>query len=251
MYMRLFRLKVKPEGLDLSQTYYDTTILPRLHTVKGCRFACLIQNQLDKTELISLTLWETEKDDEDFDKSPVFEQILAELTPLLAESSEWKIQLSEKMELEYKPEIEEPLIQSFPVSTQKDLKTAKPCDSSPVYVRIVSHRLQKGKLDEFRTLYRKEIIPVLQKIEGCCYAYLMENLQSGEEILSVTIWDSRWAAEDYERSGQFDTLVEKVKHTFSQLTQWKMALSKDPDRKAKTSDDMKVDHYQIVSKQNL
>jgi len=249
--MRLLQLKAKPEGLELSRDFYDSTVIPRLRTVKGCRFARLIQNRQDKTELISMTLWESEKEAEDFEKSPVFEQIMFDIKPLLAESSEWKVQLSEKMELEYKPEIEEPTVQSFPVSTQKDLKSEKPCDSSPVYMRIVSHKLQKGKLSEFKTLYRKEIIPVLQKIEGCCYAYLMENLQSGEEILSVTIWDSRWSAEDYERSGQFDRLVEKVKHTFSQLNQWKMALSKDPDRKAKTSDDTKVDHYQIVSKQNL
>jgi quinol monooxygenase YgiN len=251
MYMRLLYLNLQPEGISLARTYYDSAVLPRLRTVPGCLFARLIQNHTKKSEMISMTLWKKKEDAEFYHNSPVFEQLMIEFKPFLAESSVWKIQLSEKMELEYKPEIEEPVIQALPVSTLANFKTIKPCDSSPIFVRIVSHRLQKGKLDEFRNLYQHHIVPALEKTPGCCYAYLMENLQNGEEIVSVTIWDSRLAAEEYEKSGKFDSLVDRVKHTFSELFQWKMSLASDSDRQAKTSDDMKVDHYQVVNKQEL
>ena len=42
-------------------------------------------------------------------------------------------------------------------------------------------------------------------------------------------------------------LVDKVKHTFTQLSQWQMSLEKEPGKQAKTSDDMLVSHYTMVA----
>lgn len=249
--MHLIQLKVKPEALALSREYYDSRALPMLHRVKGILFARLIQNRNVKNELISMTLWDKKEDAEAYQDSSVFRQFMAEYTPYLAESSEWKVQLSEKGEIEYKPAAEEPVIQSFPVSTQKDLKSPLPAPSPKMCARVVSIKLHKGKLGEFRTLYKEKIIPALEKTKGCLYAYLMDNLGEGEAIISVTIWDSREAAEEYEKSGKFDYLIDKVKHTFSRLYQWKMSLSKESGQEAKTSDDLKVDHYKIVSGQEF
>ncbi|MCK4890706.1 MAG: antibiotic biosynthesis monooxygenase, partial [Candidatus Aminicenantes bacterium] len=117
------------------------------------------------------------------------------------------------MELEYKPVSEKPVIQSFPVFTQKNLKSSISTGTSPMYVRILSHKLQKGKLKEFENLYKTEVIPVLQKTDGCLYAYLMENIKEGEEVISVTIWESSKAAEEYEKGGIFNSLTDKIKHT--------------------------------------
>jgi len=247
MYMRFLQLNVKPEALELSRDYYFEAVLPRLYAVKGCMFAHLIQNQLRKTELISMTLWEKREDAEEYQNSPVFKQLMAEFSPYLDESNEWKIQLSEKMELEYKPVSDEPVIQSYSVFTKKNLKSPVSSGSSPMFVRILSHKLQKGKLKEFEKLYKTEVIPALQQTAGCLYAYLMENLREGEEVISVTIWESRKAAEDYEKSSIFNTLTDKIKHTFSRLYQWKMELSKESGRKAITSDDMSLSKYTIVT----
>ncbi|MEN8223476.1 MAG: antibiotic biosynthesis monooxygenase [Acidobacteriota bacterium] len=247
MYMRFLQLNVKPEGLELSRNYYLETVLPRLHSVKGCLFAHLIQDQIEKSELISMTLWEKREDAEEYQNSPVFKQLMEEFRPFLAGSNEWKIQLSDKMELEYKPVSEEPVIDSFPVFTQKSLKTPVSSESSPMYVRILSHKLQKGKLKEFENLYKTEVIPALQQTDGCLYAYLMEDLQKGEEVISVTIWESSKAAEEYEKSGIFNSLTDRIKHTFSRLYQWKMELAKESERKAVTSDDMSLSKYTIVT----
>lgn len=245
--MQFLQLNVKPEGLELSRNYYSETVLPRLHDVKGCLFAHLIQDQFNKTELISMTMWEKREDAEEYQNSPVYKQLMVEFSPFLAESNEWKIQLSEKMELEYKPVSEKPVIQSFPVFTQKNLKSSISTGTSPMYVRILSHKLQKGKLKEFENLYKTEVIPVLQKTDGCLYAYLMENIKEGEEVISVTIWESSKAAEEYEKGGIFNSLTDKIKHTFSRFYQWKMELSKESERKAVTSDDMSLSKYTIVT----
>jgi quinol monooxygenase YgiN len=247
MYMRLLELRVKPEGLELARNYYQDTVLPRIRTMPGCRFGLLIQNRLDPNDLISMTLWEQQRDAEAYQQSPVYEQMIAEFSEFLAESSVWKVQLSQNLELEYRPETQEPVIQSYPVSARKKLAKPENCQSKPLFVRIVSHKIQPGKMDEFRRLYREAIIPALEKIRGCCAAYLMENMENGEEVVSITVWENHRAAEEYEVSGRFQELIDRVKHCYTRLFQWKMSLAREGEKKARTSDDMKIDHYQIVS----
>ena len=247
MYMRLLELRVKPEGLELARNYYQDTVLPRIRTMPGCRFALLVQNRLDPNDLISMTLWEQRQDAETYQQSPVYEQMIAEFSDFLAESSVWKVQLSQNLELEYRPETQEPVIQSYPVSARKKLAKPENCQSKALFVRIVSHKIQPGKMDEFRALYRKILIPALEKIRGCCAAYLMENMENGEEVISITVWENQRAAEEYEQSGRFQELIDRVKHCYTRLFQWKMSLAREGDKQARTSDDMRIDHYQIVS----
>ncbi len=247
MYMRFLQLNVNQEALMLSRNYYSETVLPRLHTVKGCLFAHLIQSQIKETELISLTLWAKKEDAEEYQNSPVFKQLMEEFLPYLDGSNEWKIHLSDKMELEYKPVSEEPVIRAYQVSSQKNLKSSPLSDSAQMYVRIVSHTVQSGKLDEFENLYKTEIIPVLQKTDGCLCAYMLKNFQKADEVFSVTIWESSKSAEEYEKAGIFNSLLDKLKHTFSRLYQWKMELANESDKKAVTSDDMSISKYTIVT----
>lgn len=246
MYMRLLELKVNPEGQDLAQAYYRDTVIPRLKTMKGCLFARLIQNRSEPSEFISMTLWESKEDAEAYQHSPVYQQLMAEIATILDESSVWKIRLSKDLELQYQAETPEPVVRSFPISTQVDLKSPPAGETAPRYVRIFSHRVEPGKLEEFKRLYQEEIIPVLQKTPGCLYAYMCENLQNGEEVVSFTVWKSRQAEEEYEKSGEFQKLVDRVKHTYSQLLQWKMSLARESGVKARTSDDLKIDRYQEV-----
>jgi heme-degrading monooxygenase HmoA len=74
----------------------------------------------------------------------------------------------------------------------------------------------------------------------------MQEKRQGE-VISITIWENREKAEQYEKSGRFDRLVEKVKHTFTKLSQWQMSLEKEEGKQAKTSDDMSVSHYTMLA----
>ena len=62
-----------------------------------------------------------------------------------------------------------------------------------------------------------------------------------------TMWESKEDADDYEKSGRFDELTEKLKHTFAELYQWKMTLEKEGVRQAVTSEDLAVKYYSIVT----
>ena len=177
----------------------------------------------------------------------MYQKFLEQIKPMLAESTEWKIQLSEEMELEYLPVAEEPVLKEYTVTAETHVQESLPAANPRMFTRIVSVKLKKGRLAEFRELYQKEILPALQKTKGCRFAYLTENIQAEDEAVSVTIWDSKQDAKNYEQSGLFEELTNKVKHTFSELYQWKMSLEKDIKGRINTSGDLKIAHYNMVA----
>lgn len=246
MFMRLVQLKIKLEHAQILQEFYRQIVSPELQKMPGCIFAGVIQSASQPEEVVSMTFWETRQQAEAYTNSEFYQQIIEQITPMLAESTEWKIQLSADMELQYLPVAEEPVLQEFSVTAQSENPSPLSRQDSLLYIRIVSMKLQQGRAAEFRELYSREILPALKKTKGCRYAYLMENLQEENAGISVTIWDSKKDAENYEQSGLFEELTEKVKHTFANLYQWKMALEKSKQSTVSTSADLKVAHYTLV-----
>jgi heme-degrading monooxygenase HmoA len=247
MYMRLLQIKIKPEKLPALRQFYETTVIPALQKLRGCRHASLIHSTHREDECISLTLWDSQENAEAYARSGLFQQLLQATQPFFADSSEWKIQLSEELKLEYLPVPEEPVMKSYNVDSTAVAKALPEAQTGFMYLRIVSAKIKPGKLEEFRRLYAEEIMPALRDVPGCRYAFLTESLEAQNEIVSVTIWDTRQEAENYEQSGLFDQLTQKVKHTFSELYQWKMALEQAHRGQAATSEDLTVKHYSVVT----
>ena len=250
MFMRLVQLNVEKEEIDNFRETYQVDIIGRLQKTPGCRFVGLIESGSEECEFISLTLWDKQEQAEIYEQSGVYYELLEKVRPYLQNSSEWKIQLSENLELEYKQVQEEPVIKKFSVQAQGD-KTGDRGIDSHLYVRIVSLSIQDGKEDEFKKIFSGEIIPELLATQGCKYAYLTRSTQDQSSFISVTIWDSKNDADLYESSGKFKSLVDKIAHTFSQFYRWKMALEQDYDASIKTSEDMKVERYNIVTGKNF
>lgn len=247
MFMRFLQLKVNPLNLLQFKDFYNGTVLPQLQKMPGCLFAGLIQSGPETSEFISLTFWETQLYAEEYESSGAFQSLLDQSRPFLSESTEWKIQLSDKFELEYAPVAEEPVIKKYSVELQKEIDIKPEFQNEQMYVRIVSMKIQTDKMEEFKKIYLETIIPALKKTEGCRYVFLTESINEKNEFISVTIWDDKKYADVYESSGSFKELVEKIRHTFSQFYLWKVALEKDYSAKVKTTDDMKVQAYNLVS----
>jgi heme-degrading monooxygenase HmoA len=247
MFMRLLQVKLNPTYTEEFKNFYDVTVLPQLQKMPGCIFAGLIKSGPGNDEFISLTFWQTQQNAEEYEKSKIFSNLLEQARPFLSESNEWKIQLSDKMELEYAPVSEEPEIKKYTVELQKDEDDKIKFQDPKMYLRIVSMKIQDDKLDEFKKIYLEKVIPALKKTEGCRYVFLTESINERDEFISVTIWDDKTCADKYESSGTFEELVGKIKHTFSQFYLWKMDLEKEYSAKVKTTDDMKVEAYNIIA----
>ena len=250
MFMRLVQLNVEMQMVDNFRETYNNDIISRLQQMPGCRFIGLIESGSEESEFISLTLWDTQEQAESYEKGGVYDELLGKLRPFLQNSSVWKVQLSENLELEYKPVTEEPVIKKYSVKAQPDSGSQGNIDSR-LFVRIVSLSIQEGKEDEFRQLYHDEVMPEILATKGCRYAYLTQSTQDENGFISVTIWDSKSDADLYESSGKFKELVDKVAHTFSQFYRWKMALENDYNANIRTTEDMKVESYNLVTGKNF
>jgi heme-degrading monooxygenase HmoA len=242
MYMRLLQLKIKEDSIPLIGDFYASRALAELQNTRGCQFASLLQNQTQPEELISLTIWDRLEDAEAYSRSAIFLKIMEEVHPHLADSSEWKVQLSKEMKLTYAPLQEEPRIDSFRVAVQEQLKPG----SGPSFIRFFSLTVKEGRLDEFERIYNGKILPALKTTPGCTGAFLIRNLRDPQHLVSLTLWENAMAAEEYETTGLFASLLEKISHTLSEFYQWKLALEKDKAVTMHTSEDGKIDHYHVV-----
>lgn len=251
MYLRLVQAKTKLEEVANLKVLYSNTIIPTLQGTPGCLYACLMQNSKTPEDMVSMTLWESQEDAEAYVKGGLFEHLMKPVRPMLSDSSEWRVQLSKEMKLEYSPSQQEPAISTYPVTL--DLPTKQMDGSRPksMFLRLVSVNLKPNMKDEYHRLYVNEIIPALLETQGCLHAYLIMPSRGDNQSISVTIWDSKEDAAAYEKSGQFAALVDKVKHTFTDLYQWKMELDKGKQSRSVTTEDLKVEGYTVVTMKNF
>ena len=247
MYMRLVQAKFKSEALPKIRQIYDEKIIPLLQKTEGCLYVSVIKSELHPDEGMSITLWKSQAHAEAYEKSGLYRKNLNEIKPHLSDASEWKIQLSKDMKLEYQPVSVEPMVKTYASLAQNDEKILPQEKIHLTNIRFVFAKVQPGKREEFRNIYSNEIIPALRSVKGCRYAYLTESTEDRNEIISVTIWDSKMDADEYEKSGLFDEFVGKLKHTFSELYQWKVAHEKETGKKTVTSEDLTVEYYSIIT----
>lgn len=247
MFMRMVQVKVKPETAAQIPLLYSKKIVPALQETPGCLYASLIKSVSHPDEAISMTLWDSMEHAEAYEQGGLFQRLMNEISPYLSDTSEWKIQLSKDFNWEYAPAQEEPVVKSYKVTTSRQDHPPLADSNTPLYVRILSVRLKPGRIEEFGRLYNSQILPVLHNVQGCRYAFLTEGVEERNEVISVTIWNSKEAADVYESSGLFRKLTRKVQHTFSELYQWKMAVEKRSSVQVSTTEDLSVSGYNVVT----
>ena len=206
-----------------------------------CIHNCPNNNQVRK---ILMTLSKAE----DYEKSGVFKNLYEQASKYFSEATdEWKIQLTENMEIQYTHPEDEPEITKFDVAVQngKDKSLIKQDES--MFLRIVSLKIQPGKMDEFKKLYSEIVIPSFKRAPGCRNAFLTQSISEGSEFISISVWDNKESAVAHETSDEYIDMINKVKHTFSKFYLWKMSLEKEKGSNIRTTDDMKIDHYDVVT----
>jgi heme-degrading monooxygenase HmoA len=80
--------------------------------------------------------------------------------------------------------------------------------------RLTFFKAQDNQVEEFKTMYREQIVPVIRNQKGNLGAWLLEPVNEQDEFISLTEWISSADAEAYELSGTYRELVGKVKDKF-------------------------------------
>ena len=245
MYLRLVQTRVNQQHMGEMRDRYADGIMPALRTTPGCLHAGLWQSALDEEQMVSLTLWESKEHAEAYERSGVFQKLLALARPLFAEVGEWKLQLSEDLRLEYGPEPAEPEVLGYDQVADATPDAGSPLHDVCPFFRIVSMLVAPGKEDNFRVLYRDEVVPFLRQVTGCCHIQLAQSANDPAEFISFTVWKDRGSAEAYEHSGLFRELRLKLTPALSALYQWKLEREEGSSVVA-TSDDSSVHAYRLI-----
>ena len=244
MFMRTVHHRLDPNRLlELLQNWPPIIIAELSHT-PGCLYWGLLQSDDNPENGISLTLWNSAADAESYERTGTYRKLQDQFRPFLAESPEWTVHMSDDMQLEYAPVVQEPPVSRYESSGKTDPSMFSEPGKGRLYLRIVSLHVRRGMLEEFRSLYREEIIPGLRRIPGCRFAFLSGGSDDSHELISVTIWNSKPDAEQYEKSGGFDALTERVSHTLEDSTRWKA--DEQGVERALGSDDMTVSGYTLI-----
>jgi heme-degrading monooxygenase HmoA len=243
--MRMLQVKIRQGELPGFVHLYEERIIPALQRNGGCLYACLMQSVLQSDEGISMTLWRSEEDALRYERSGLFMQLVAEARPFFANSTEWNLQLSKDFTLEYSQDPTEPTLKSFSVSTTSS-ETIPSKEKAPnAFLRIVSLHIKPGKVEEYKRLHERDVIPALLATRGCRFSCLSTPTVESNEAISVTMWNSRADAEEYERKGTFNQLLQNISHTLSDLSQLKMR-SVGTRLPSVTSEDIEVDGFHLI-----
>jgi len=100
-----------------------------------------------------------------------------------------------------------------------------------MYVRMTFFKVRKGEMDKLRNLYVNEVIPAHSSHKGIRFVHLFENMESPDEGISVTAWDTRGDLDNYERSGDYQKIVGRFAEMFAgepSLKSYEVTASSEP-----------------------
>lgn len=250
MFIRFVELRVQPDRMEGFERFYSTRVAPALKDTAGCLFAGLLSSPEHPSECVSMTLWDSPDAASRYEDSGLFATLFDEADQFMWKSAEWRIRLADDLTLQYEPAPEPPVVEAFPVEMDQGDETVG-LASANMYVRIVSGRVVPGQLDDLVTAYETEVAPALLETDGCRYVYLARGFEDPEEVLSITLWDSRAKAEEYEQRGKFETLLRKVSPMLASGIQWQMTLEQSRKSLETASDDGHVEGFQIVTSETF
>lgn len=250
MYVRFLTSRCRPEKLEDLRDFFVTQVFPGLRETEGCLFASLIENTARPEEFSSLTLWDSAEHIKAYEKSPQFAAFAQAAQPFAAESDEWQLQLSKDLTLEYLPVIEEPRVDSYRLCAVMDEAGLHQDRAAHLHLRLLRLHARDGGFEELKQNYIEEVIPALRTVKGCRNAFLIGSVEAQDQLISVTLWDSREDAEAYDRGPIFQSLINEQRELLSAHV-WQTTLKSDRGSKVYTSDDVKAQFYEVVAGQSF
>jgi quinol monooxygenase YgiN len=251
MYVRLLSLRLKPALVEEHQEFYQREVLPVLRASSGCLYASLLHTPGRLGECVSFTVWKDLAGLRAYERDGKFDEILRQSRQYLAESTEWRLELSEDLTLEPKQVPNDPVPRCYAVQAATGECVTMPPDSRSACLRLVRGKFNHNSLEAARRSYEEEVIPMLQSVKGCRHACLLGSLDSADELVSLTMWDSEEDIRNYENSVSFRNLLARVQPMLSAVCQWKVTLEESHGLHAVTSEDVKIQSYAAVASKSF
>lgn len=94
-------------------------------------------------------------------------------------------------------------------------------------MQVVNIRIRPDAIAQFERLYAQSILPALERVTGCLYAGLLQNVASENDGLSLTLWENRESLNAYRASGRFEALIDLSRPFFADGEEWKLTIGKE------------------------
>lgn len=94
-------------------------------------------------------------------------------------------------------------------------------------MRLVEAILKPETVDEFRAIYQNKIIAVLEQTPGCLFAGLLQSVDKTNQLVSLTLWESKGDARSYVESGTFQKNLDLAIPYMEESSEWKIQLTKE------------------------
>ncbi|MGI0090108.1 MAG: antibiotic biosynthesis monooxygenase family protein [Nitrososphaerales archaeon] len=88
-------------------------------------------------------------------------------------------------------------------------------ESSPNFVRYarsITLAVKGENIEDFLSAVRRTIAPSVKKQKGARRHYLMRSPTNEREFVSITLWNTKEDADEYQKSGSYSTNVEAVRN---------------------------------------
>jgi heme-degrading monooxygenase HmoA len=114
-----------------------------------------------------------------------------------------------------------------------------------MFMRIVNLKVKEGRLRDLARFYEDRVIQALQESGGCLYASLLQPSGDDQECISMTWWRSKEAAEEYEKSGRYDELLDDSDDFLAEISEGRVQSSAKSPGAFPTLQDPTVEAYPV------
>jgi heme-degrading monooxygenase HmoA len=211
---------------------YGRNVLSALRTTQGCVFASHLQNTANPQECISLTIWDSAKESNDYEASGLYEQLVDSLRPFFVESNEWKLELSKDLSLEYTPIQVEPTIERFHQSVAGSEQISR-LKAKPFAVQMITLSVQEEQVDAFERIFASEIHPKFKLHKGFIDLIL---LRKEREFHILSFWDETVDLESSRSPQSVHQLLESIYTVLPDFVRWRMTHQSAAQTSASTED---------------
>ncbi len=92
-FLRTVSVHIRPEMAEEFMRIYERDIAPTLLALPGCRFNLLVSNTQNRSEHLSLTLWDNPQDADAYEESGTFTRLTEKLQHTFSMLYQWKLGL--------------------------------------------------------------------------------------------------------------------------------------------------------------
>ena len=94
-----------------------------------------------------------------------------------------------------------------------------------MYLRFLKLDTRGADLRAVQEFYQQKVLPLLQQHSACRFASLLQATSKAEECISMTLWEGPEAADRYEQSVEYLSLLEEGAKLVSGSAEWSVRLS--------------------------